>query len=224
MSFPRSKAFSPNYIQDHDEKQSVQQLLAANISCFSSLSLAFPVYCKHQSLHIHLNRVVCAYIFAFWECVAMRALSVFNKCACISPHLRGSLCLFIFLGKHSASSACGLWVMGFYLLLSPSFRPRYIHYASLHPQTHSAVGVAPESHTEHHDLKYKRPLSYTIIPRFLLFYGAVAYRGNGLQFPERFAVELLAHAPYIWGLRNEKRRPPALYQRDSSSTWPTNRA
>lgn len=59
--------------------------------------------------------------------------------------------------------------------------------------------MAPESHTEHHDLKYKQLLSFTIIPRFLLFYGAVAYRGNGLQFPERFAVELLAHAPYIFG-------------------------
>lgn len=87
--------------------------------------------------------------------------------------------------------------------------------------------MAPEGHIEHHNLKYRQTLFYEIILRFLLFYGAVAYRGNGLQFPEHLRWDC-SHMLRTFGNLglacscNEKRRPPALNQQDSSSTWPTN--
>lgn len=55
----------------------------------------------------------------------------------------------------------------------------------------------------------------------------MAYRGNGLQFPEHLRWDS-SHMLHTFGSlgfacsRNEKRRPLALNQQDSSSTWPTN--
>lgn len=66
--------------KERDEKLGVQQLLAVNLS-FSCIPPSLCAECLYMS--VYLNRVVCAYMFAFWKCVAMWPLSVFNKCACI---------------------------------------------------------------------------------------------------------------------------------------------